>query len=239
MRIVYIDDSGDLETSVYSAICVRDDLWRDCFGMLKDHRRYLKARFGFFMKKELHATDLVAGRGRISNRVVTKHERAIIFRESVERVTQLPDVKILNAISPRNRKATLFEYLINRINRTLQEWGERGILIIDQGQEVEHTRLLRKMAVFNPIPSQFDVWLDTGAMSKNIPVERIIEDPVFKDSTSSYFLQCADLVAFSLLRKEHQLASRNRYGIHECFDLLDTVLWKKATRNDPQGIIRA
>lgn len=37
---------------------------------------------------------------------------------------------------------------------------------------------------------------------KNIPNDRLIEDPFFKASHQSYFLQAADFIAFALLKAE-------------------------------------
>lgn len=44
--------------------------------------------------------------------------------------------------------------------------------------------------------------LRSSVKTKNIPLERIIEDPVFKQSHQSYMIQLADCVAFSLLKRE-------------------------------------
>ena len=68
-----------------------------------------------------------------------------------------------------------FDRIINRINRTAEAYGQYTILICDEGQEVQFTRRLRKMRVHNPIPSDRGVWEDTGAVTKNIPVSRILE----------------------------------------------------------------
>jgi hypothetical protein len=57
------------------------------------------------------------------------------------------------------------------------------------------------MTVVNYIPSQFGGW-PGGAASKNITITRIIEDPVFKDSAASYFLQMCDFAAFTLLKRD-------------------------------------
>jgi hypothetical protein len=241
MRLIYIDDSGDETAAVYSALCIRDTQWRECFRMLKSHRQDLRRRFGIYVRKELHATELVAGRGQLADRVVTKHQRSVVFQETIHLIANMPGIRILNACDGRKTKALLFERLVNRINRTLQAWDERGILLVDEGSENEYTRLLRRMAVYNPIPSNQGVWTETGTPSKNIPVEWIVEDPVFKDSRSSFFLQCADMVAFSLLRNEHPLPSRSKYGLDKCFDVLDSVLVKQAFAKDPRkkGIVRA
>jgi hypothetical protein len=241
MRLIYIDDSGDDSATAYSALCIHEAKWRECFRMIRELRRDFKRRYGLFVRKELHATELVAGRGHLSDTVVTKHQRSLVFRETIQMVSKMPSMMIPNACDRKSEKMRLFERLVNRLNRTLDAQGEHGLLFIDQGNEVEYTRLIRRMGVFNPIPSRFGTWIGTGEATKNIPVSRLIEDPVFKESSSSFFIQCADLVAFSLLRKEYPLESRNKYGVHECFDLLDGVLFKRAFDKDPskQGIIRA
>jgi hypothetical protein len=110
-------------------------------------------------------------------------------------------------------------------------------MICDEGKEGIYTRLARKMVVFNPIPSNQGEWAP-GAATRNIPLDRIIEDPIFKKSHNSYFVQLADFCAYALLRREVQIASKNRYGLHQCFDVLSPVLLKAACRTDPDGIIR-
>jgi hypothetical protein len=51
-------------------------------------------------------------------------------------------------------------------------------LISDEGKEVAYTRLIRKMGVYNPIPSRMGAWPE-GTATRNIPIELILEDPVF------------------------------------------------------------
>jgi len=71
-------------------------------------------------------------------------------------------------------------------------------------------------------------------------VERIIEDPVFKDSSRSYFIQLADCVAYALLKREVEPTPRiEKYAIHKMFDdNLSGVCFKKASSQDPLGIVR-
>jgi hypothetical protein len=115
----------------------------------------------------------------------------------------------------------------------------RALIFADQGRELEITRAFRKMNVFNPIPSQFGVW--SGTMrTKNIPVERVIEDRVFKESHQSYFIQLADCVAFSLLKREVAPTSGiKKYGIHRMFEKnIAGVCFRPAAPKDPLGIVR-
>ncbi len=94
------------------------------------------------------------------------------------------------------------------------------------------------MNVFNPIPSAYGVWADTGDRFRNIPITRIIEDPFFKDSSQSYFLQLADFVAYSLLRRERPLPTKNKYGLNTAFPILQPILVTEANQRDAEGIIR-
>ena len=86
----------------------------------------------------------------------------------------------------------------------------------------------------NPVPSQIYAGKPVSA-----ELDRIIEDPLFKTSKSSYFIQLADFLAFSLLRHEKPIASTLE-PVKSAFEQLDTVLVKEAFTNDPKkkGIIR-
>jgi len=238
MDLVYIDDSKDEELSIFSAISIPEHTWQTCFGAIKNYRRQIKASDGIYVHKELHTWKFVSGRGNISENIVTKYRRSQIFKEVLELVANLPGVKIFNSAFPVKQDERAFERLLNRINRTAQAENTNALLTCDEGKEAIYTKLRRKMGTYNPISSRFGVWQDTGSFKKNLPINNIIEDPFFKKSHQSYLIQLADFCAYALLRKERPVESKNRYGIHEAFDILDPVLFKKATKNDPQGILR-
>jgi hypothetical protein len=130
--------------------------------------------------------------------------------------------------------------IAEQIETRLNAYRARAFIIADEGHEREITTALRKMHVFNPIPSRFGTWA-SGTRTQNIPTVRIIEDPVFKRSDRSYFLQLADFVAFALLKREVPPTPLiKKYGIHEMFDeALSHVCFKKASPRDPLGIVRA
>lgn len=131
--------------------------------------------------------------------------------------------------------------LFNRINTNVSRCSpsSHAVVIFDSGKEQQTTRLARRLSVFNHIPSQFDQWPD-GRRTRNIVTDRIVEDPVFRDSKASYFLQLADFVAFALLKRE--VAPTDfvaKWGYHEVFRSLQPVLCIQAHRRDPLGIVRA
>mgnify|MGYP000417189624 CR=1 FL=1 len=238
MHLIYIDDSRDEVLCVFAALAISVDQWHDVFAHVRSFRRDLKKSDGIYVYKELHAWEFVSGRGRISSQVVPKARRCEIFKETLNMVAALPTARLFTAVFPAKQDEVAFERLLNRINRTMESWGSHAILICDSGKETNYTRLARKMQVFNPIPSKFGTWLDTGTGTKNIPIKRIIEDPFFKRSEQSYFIQLADFCAYALLRQERPIPSKTKYGLDKAFDLLDPILVREATVYDPRGIIR-
>jgi hypothetical protein len=238
LHLIYIDDSRDKEICAFSALAVPAEQWRDAFQQVREWRRALKRDYGIYVHKELHAWKFVSGRGGISSTIVTKWQRCRIFHQALELTARLPGVGLFNACFPVKQDERAFERMVNRINRTLQSWDSRGILICDEGKEAAYTRLVRRMGVYNPIPSAFGTWTDTGEAIKNIPIERILEDPFFKKSERSYFIQLVDMAVYALLRREHPVPSKTRYGLHKAFEALTPILVKVAAPRDPDGIIR-
>jgi hypothetical protein len=238
MHFIYIDDSRDESLCVFSALCIPAQEWRNCFERIRQFRRSLRDEYGIYVYAELHAWKFVAGKGNISPRVVTKWDRCQIFNQALTETANLPGARLFNACFPHKQDELAFERLLNRVERTLESWKSLAILISDAGKEAAYTRLARRMQVYNPIPSAYGTWRDTGNSYKNIPLTRIIEDPIFKDSSQSYFIQLVDFCAYALLRRERPLPSKTRYGLDKAFDLLKPILVTEATRKDPDGIIR-
>lgn len=238
MHLIYIDDSRDEQLCIFTALAIPDDQWHESFQRVRDFRHSLKQAYGLYVHYEIHAWKFISGRGRPSDHIITKGQRAAIFGDLLETTAALPGARLFNAVFPHYHEERAFERLLNRINRTMQAWGSYAVLICDEGKESVYTRLVRRMYVYNPIPSQFGVWLDSGQAVKNIPLDRVVEDPFFKESTQSYFVQLADCAAYALLRRERPIASKTKYGIDRAFSLLSPMLVREASRRDPEGIIR-
>jgi Protein of unknown function (DUF3800) len=237
MQVFYVDDSGDNEVSIFSAVSIPAGKWHEAFDMLLAHRRALRATDGIRVRKELHAWKFVSGRGNVSDRIVPKGRRCQIFRDTLEVATTLPGIGIFNVIGPASQEVRCFERLLNRVNRTVLEWQTGALVICDQGKDHTYTRLRRKMGRHNPIPSRFGAW-PSGATTKNIPLDRIVEDLVFRQSDQSLFIQLADFCAYALLRKEQPLASKSKYGLDAAFEILSPVLVRECAPRDRFGVIR-
>jgi len=98
------------------------------------------------------------------------------------------------------------------------------------------SRLVRTMYVCNPIPSQIGVWSDTDQSWIKMPLDRVVEDPFFKDSAQSHCVQLADLRAQG--GRERPIPSKTRCGLDAAFNILDPILLREARGGDPEGNIR-
>jgi hypothetical protein len=119
----------------------------------------------------------------------------------------------------------------------MKEWDSHAIIVSDEGKD--YTWLLRKMGVYNHIPSKYGSW-PQGEMTRNITTEYILEDIFFRDSARSYFIQMADFCAYALLRSEHPIPSKTKYGLDKAFDLLKPICTPQCFGKDPRklGIVR-
>ena len=237
---VYIDESYDETHYAYSAIFINAFEWNRYFQEIVDWRKEWAEKYDIQLEYELHATKFVGGQGQPHNNR-NKQYRADLFYEAIGYIEKIENLKIINAITPhKNRHLELFEWMLNRIFKTLENENAYGVLICDEGNENKLTSILRRMKKANPIPSSIQAQQAWGASAtRNIPLDRIVEDPLFKSSKSSYFIQLADFVAFSLLRNEKPLLSKLT-PVKTAFDQLDTVLVRQAFARDPRnkGIIR-
>jgi hypothetical protein len=239
MWFAYIDESKEQNSIfVYSALIVRGEKWASVFSTVKEFRKKLRDEHGIYQAYELHAWKFASGKGQVADRPLSKHQRADVFRDTLTFISNCGKFRLFTSINGNELYA--FERLVNRINRTAQEHDEHVLLFCDEGQEVEFTRRIRKMRIHNPIPSNRGIWTEGDTSTRNIPVTRIVEDPIFKDSKDSYFIQLVDFCSYALLRMERPIPTRTILGYDEMFKLLEPIVVKSANPRDPHnlGIIR-
>jgi len=241
MHFLYIDDSTERPINIFSAVCVPCEQWNQVFDRIKRWRKHLRDVHGIPLNYELHARKFLSGRGTAG--VVgglSRHKRAQIFHTSFKVANWLQEcgVSVFNVCNAEDNQYRAFERLLNRIDRTMKARNSFAHLICDEGKEDQYTSLVRRMRVHNHIPSKYGTWED-GSATKNIPLKQIIEDPQFKQSHKSYFIQMADFMAYGLLRQETPTPRIKRYGSHKSFSVLSgDTLELVCNKNDPQGVIR-
>ena len=251
MRLYYIDESEGPTCYVRSALGVDAERWNYLHGRVRDWRLELQRIYHVPIDRELHACDLLAGRGRLAridgtDRRLSPRQGAEIFTEGlllVENAARtIGGIEIVNVCL---RKAEVMAYerasldrLLNRINTSVTADDRHAFLIFDEGREEMVVRLYRRLRSRNPVPSRYEAWED-GERTRDIPIERVIGGPAFRSSHSDHLLQMADLVAHALLKQEEEPLFRvKRLGIDGAFGILDRALNRRASRRDPQGVVR-
>jgi hypothetical protein len=173
------------------------------------------------------------------DRLTNRLERTMLAMEDQELPKRQQLALSAKSVAEHSLDARLSVEHADAIEKRLTIYRARAFVIADEGREREITTAIRRMHVHNPIPSAYGTW-PTGAKTESITTDRIIEDPVFKQSHRSYFLQLADCVAFALLKREvPPTPLALKYGLHKMFDdTLPGVCFRKASITDPLGIVR-
>lgn len=252
MYFVYVDECGDTgiqksQTSHYilSGLIIHDTNWNVAFDEIKEYRRTLRTRFGIRLRDEIKARHFIRGKGVWFEKNTSLEERLEVYRELLRLIVNMGCIEVLNVVirkaealrqnptwQPRNVEETAWSFFASRYQTYLAKkpTAENGMIIPDEGHGRSVRDILRKRKRYNPVPSQFD---PTRFLHR--PLTNVLEDPFMKSSRDSFFIQLADLVAYSLLKKDFPDAA---YGFDgDFFDILDPVLLKAATRKDPQGIV--
>ena len=254
MFLMYVDESGDcgLKNSptryfILTGLVIHELRWQPYLEQLVSLRQRFRQQYGLRLRDEIHASALINAPGELAR--IQKHDRLAILREFADELAQMPDLNIITIVVDKSTKnpgydvfGMAWRVLIQRFENTLTRRNflgpfnpdERGMLFPDNTDNKKLTQLLRKMRNYNPIPNQSIL----GVGYRNLKLTTIIEDPNFRDSSHSYFIQAADTVAYLL----HQHLLPNNYmrkkGGQNYFTRLDPVLCKKASRTDPLGIVR-
>ena len=255
MYLMYVDESGDCgivnsptRYFVLTGLVMHELRWQVYLNTLLDFRRAVKAKYGLRLRDELHAAAFLSHPGELLNRI-PRHDRLAIIREFADTLATMADLSLINIVVDKQGKAADYDVfglawraLIQRFENTLS-WcnfpgpanpDERGMLFPDHTDDKKLTLLLRQMRHYNPVPNQAAY----GTGYRNLVIGKIIEDPNFRDSGHSYFVQAVDLVAFLLYQHLVPSAYMRKKSGQNYFLRLDPILCKVASSQDPRGIVR-
>lgn len=248
MYLMYVDESGDpghkgaTQHFVLSGLVLHESHWLNSFRLIKAMRERLRDSYGIKRSKELHASRTISGRGALFGRRWTIEERLSLMRDVLSTACSMPGATTINvslnkaAFFSDDRRAraamdTAWTYLLQRFHNVITDGhgNEHGMVIHDSGHGVEVRKLMRKLRVINMVPSKF-------GPARNKPLDRIIEDPVERDSYHAQFVQVCDFLAFALLRYEEPLAKYP--GLESLFDVTATIRNREASRVHADGVVR-
>ncbi|GMV92957.1 MAG: hypothetical protein AMXMBFR82_27350 [Candidatus Hydrogenedentota bacterium] len=258
MFMMYVDESGDCGITnspsryfALSGLVVHELRWHDTLDQLIAFKRTLRDRFDLPMRTEFHAAAFISRPGKLT--VIPKHDRLTMIRHFADCLASIPDIAVVNVIVDKEGRSDDFDVferawtvLIQRFENTMSHRNfpgpcnadDRGILFVDRTDDKKLTRLLRRMRRYNPIPSKIEYRAAGADAYRNLLLTRVVEDPTFRDSAHSFFIQAVDLTAFLLYQKFAPSAYIKKKSAHNYFNRLDPILCTVAAGRDPQGIVR-
>jgi Protein of unknown function (DUF3800) len=249
MYLMYVDESGDPGNNTaqsnffcLSGLVVHESEWRNFIGASQNFRRTMKNVYGLPVRAEVHAVKMV----RHSEFGIEKYKRLAILRNYLDELAKINYISFTNVVVDKRGKPAGYDIfgvawrtLFQRFENTLMAGNypggytrSFGTVFTDATNGNALSKIMRKMAVHNPIPNR------QNSGYRNTPVLRMIEDPSSRDSAHSLPIQACDVVAYFL----HQSFRPNSYirksGAKNYFNRLDPVLNKRASSRDPMGVVR-
>lgn len=194
-RLIYIDDSGHPASGlvVYGWVELSPDRWASVLKAWLDMRKRLWREFAIAVTQELHTTQYVNGRGRISRCVPGRHvhdgveywkdfgrEVAIECLETLRCTEGLVVGSVWRRGDPERFSVTkreAYASLVERFEGELAESSSLAMIFMDgDGSDTSYRSTHRGLRLAD---------------------RHVIEDAIHLDSRSSQLTQMADLVAWS------------------------------------------
>jgi hypothetical protein len=254
MYLMYVDESGDPGVAgsgsgfyILTGLIIHELSWQSALDDLVVFRKSIRDRYGWKLRTELHAQEMV--NGRVSgNDGIQRNKRFLILRSLLDWIGARNDIGIITVVvekagyeTPTEVFETGWKYLIQRFENTLQHRNspgpqnaeDRGIVIPDNTNGEALRKLLRKMRRYNPVPSAF------GPSARNTPIRTIIEDPMLRDSRDSFFIQLADVCAYFARQSFQPNKIVKKQGARHYYGRLEPAIIKKAAPGHPLGMVVA
>lgn len=223
---------------------VHESDWQNTFTLIKEFRRSLKNAYGVRQRDELRANDLIKGQGFSFRLKLDIEKRMDIYKRTMIFISQLPTIKTFSVCMRKDflhrRDFAVFEFawkiLITRLHYALANLNQKslvkdkGIIISDKSDEAKVRKILRQLRVYNPVKT-------SGAQYKNVIVDTVIEDPFFRESEHSHFVQLCDMTAFSVAGQEFLIKTLIPYNFSNFYSLLQPVVLQEVSKANKLGIV--
>jgi hypothetical protein len=207
--IAYIDESGNTGdpsnggslTFTLGCVLVDADSWPTAFDSLLRFRRRIKDKFGVHMRAEVKANYLLRNGGDLRRYNLGHGARHVIYRAHLRVLAPLGVRAFAIVVDKRNNFSSptacfdlAWEALLQRLERTSTKENTRFLVIHDEGENDAVRRWVRRARRHLTAGSAY------GGGTIVAPASLLIDDPVARQSTQSYFIQVADLLAYAAFR---------------------------------------
>ena len=249
MYFCYVDESGDCglydalkpdKTGspyfILAGLVVHSSKWKLSLGILKAFRKQLARESYLPYDIEFHCAEMIDPHKVREYTAISVPDRWKLIERYAETIGQYSAFAIITVvidkkksiIDPVNYLTTAVTKLYQAFDEFLKNEKENGILFFDRANEKHINTHVRKL-------------LGTGASGETITDVRIgwvIEDPIFRVSTDSIFVQSADVIAYTVKESEFPQASRQKFQAHKIFTRKLKSICFKSQIADEDGIIR-
>lgn len=252
MYLLYVDESGDIGLPpssptrffILSAIVIHEMRWRSTLKDLIMFRQELKRRKGLKIRDEIHCTHFINKPGELVR--IARNDRLDIIKKCIDWLNSQGEMSIFSVVVDKHGKASDYDVFLHAWNALLMRFentlsyrnfpgprnpDDMGIILSDNTDGNKLRSLVRKMRHFNMIPSMY------GGASRNLRLNYIIEDPIFRDSQISFMHQMNDVVAYCARQLYEPNAYVKKKGGDNFYKRLGNVILRVVTAKNPYGIV--
>lgn len=217
-----------------SAIVVHELRWKNTLENLVDFRKLLRDSKGLKLREEIHCTDFINKPGDLKR--IKRNERLDIIKKCVDWLNSQTQINVFSiVVDKQNKHKDIFELawntLVMRFENTIRNNNfsgprnpdDRGMILSDNTEGTKLRKLIRKMRHFNTVPNNKEYY--QGGY-RNIKLEYIIEDPIFRDSRYSFLHQMNDVLAYCVRQRYEPNQYMRKKGGHNFYKILDNIIVK-------------
>jgi Protein of unknown function (DUF3800) len=249
MYFCYVDESGDTgmhdeknpdksgsKYFLFSALIIDADKWKGGLDIIKSFRRQLAAQSYLNYDVEFHCAEMIDPRKTTAYNQMSIGDRWDVIRQFADRVGNQISCSIIGVVlnkttcklDPKDYFTTAITNLYLAYDEFLKEQKSYGIVLFDRANEKIATTHIRKL-------------MGTGATGQTVLGVRIgwvIEDPFYRVSSDSFFIQATDMIAYTLKEQEFPLSSRKKHNADRIFKNLLSASCFKSSNSGEDKIVR-
>ena len=249
MRIYYVMEAEGQRHHVRTALGVDARAWNRLHRRVREWRRQLEQRYGIPAGADLRPGNPIetAAMTPAHSCVCGCHAQpasprgADVVAQGLRVVEDFAvdngGVQVINVCLDRGDvphcRQVALDRLFNRVNATAAQDRNHALTIFGQEPDDMVLQTCERLRNYNPVPVRAGACGD-GWHTRNIPIDRVVGGPVFRSPQTDGLLQVAGMAAHALLWREESAAGADSGA----FTILDIALNRRASRSDPQGVVR-